>query len=60
MSAETVSPLPQRMIEDMRARKLRAATQRGHIRGCKRFAVFLKRSPEMATAEDSRRFCWPL
>jgi len=56
MSAETVSPLRQRMIEDMRARKLCAATQRGHIRGCKRFAAFLRRSPETATAEDIRRF----
>jgi site-specific recombinase XerD len=44
------------MIEDMNARKLYAGTQRGHIRGCKRFAAFLKRSPETATAEDIRRF----
>jgi len=56
MSTEAVSPLRQRMIEDMNARKLCAGTQRGHIRGCKRFAAFLKRSPETATAEDIRRF----
>src|SRR6266849_3180025 len=56
MSTDTVSPLRQRMIEDMNARKLCAGTQRGHIRGCKRFAAFLKRSPETATAEDIRRF----
>ena len=31
-------------------------TQRGHIRSCKRFAAFLKRSPDTATAEDIRRF----
>jgi hypothetical protein len=47
MSTDTVSPLRQRMIEDMNARKLCAGTQRGHIRGCKRFAAFLKRSPEI-------------
>jgi hypothetical protein len=41
------------MIEDMNARKLCAGTQRGHIRACKRFAAFLKRSPETATFEES-------
>ena len=57
MSTDTVSPLRQRMIEDMNARKLGAGTQRGHIRSCKRrFAAFLKRSPDTATAEDIRRF----
>ena len=56
MSTVTVSPLRQRMIEDMNARKLCAGTQRGHIRACKRFAAFLKRSPDTATAEDIRLF----
>src|SRR6202140_3810314 len=56
MSTVTVSPLRQRMIEDMNARKLCAGTQRGHIHSCKRFAAFLKRSPDTATAEDLRRF----
>src|ERR1700687_5758644 len=52
----TVSPLRQRMIEDMNLRKLCAGTQKGHIRSCRRFAAFLKRSPDTATAEDIRRF----
>src|SRR5881392_2204002 len=56
MSTVAVSPLRQRMIEDMNARKLCAGTQRGHIHSCKRFAAFLKRSPDTATAEDIRRF----
>src|ERR1700676_3880509 len=56
MSTVTVGPLRQRMIEDMNARKLCAGTQRGHIHSCKRFAGFLKRSPETATSEDIRRF----
>ena len=56
MSTDSISPLRVRMIEDMNARKLCAGTQRGHLRGCKRFAAFLKRSPETATAEDIRRF----
>ena len=56
MSTDAASPLRQRMIEDMNARKLGAHTQRGHIYSCKRFAAFLKRSPDTATAEDIRRF----
>jgi integrase/recombinase XerD len=56
MGTDTVNPLRQRMIEDMNARKLSAATQRGHIRSCKLFAAFLKRSAETATAEDIRHF----
>src|ERR1700739_3661105 len=41
---KTVSPLRQRMIEDMAARKLNPNTQRGHIYSCKRVAPWLKRS----------------
>ena len=56
MGKEVVSPLRQRMIEDMNARKLGKHSQRSHIRSCKRFAAFLKRSPETATPDDIRRF----
>src|SRR5438105_11329188 len=56
MTTMAITPLRQRMIEDMNARKLCAGTQRGHILSCKRFAAFLKRSPETATCEDIRRF----
>src|SRR5512137_258365 len=56
MSIDVVSPLRQRMIEDMTARKLGAGTHRLHISSCKRFAAFLQRSPETATVEDVRRF----
>ncbi len=56
MSTDSISPLRQRMIEDMNARKLCAGTQKGHIRSCRRFAAFLKRSPDTATAEDIRLF----
>ena len=56
MSKEVVSPLRQRMIEDMNARKLGAHSQRSHIHSCKRFAAFLKRSPDTATPDDIRRF----
>jgi site-specific recombinase XerD len=56
MTTEAITPLRQRMIEDMNARKLGKDTQRGHVYSCKRFAAFLNRSPETATAEDFRRF----
>jgi integrase/recombinase XerD len=56
MITDTVSPLRQRMIEDMSSRQLCAGTQKGHIRSCKRFAAFLKRSPDTATSEDIRLF----
>ena len=56
MSSDAVSPLRQRMIEDMNSRKLGAHTQKGHIYSCKRFAAFLQRSPDTATAEDIRLF----
>jgi len=44
------------MIEDMTARKLEPHSQRSHIHSCRRFAEFLKRSPDTATADDVRRF----
>ena len=56
MTTEAITPLRQRMIEDMTSRKLGAHTQRGHVYSCKRFAAFLKRSPETATCEDLRLF----
>src|SRR5258705_5775538 len=52
----TVSPLRQRMIEDMAARKLNPHTQRSHVYSCKRFAAWLKRSPDTATPDEVRRF----
>ena len=52
----TVSPLRQRMIEDMAARRLGPHLQRSHIHSCRRFAAFLKRTPDTATADDVRRF----
>ncbi len=56
MTTKAITPLRQRMIEDINARKLCAGTQRDHIRSCKRFAAFLKRPPDTATLEDTRRF----
>jgi site-specific recombinase XerD len=51
-----VSALRQRMIEDMRMRKMAPMTQSAYIRNVSRLAAFLKRSPDTATIEDLRRF----
>jgi len=56
MTDEAMSPLRRRMIEDMTIRKLAPKTQEGYIRTIKKFAVFLGRSPDMASPEDVRRF----
>jgi integrase/recombinase XerD len=56
MSMRTISPLRQSMIDDMTARQMGPKTQQDYIRSCKRFTVFLGRSPETATADDIRRF----
>jgi integrase/recombinase XerD len=55
-SNQTLTPLRQRMLEDMRMRKLSDGTQRGYIRAVKRLAVYLGRSPDTASVEDLRRF----
>ena len=56
MTEERVSPLRQRMIEDMNIRGLREKTQKAHIRNVKHFAAFLGRSPDTATREDLRAY----
>jgi integrase/recombinase XerD len=48
--------LRRRMIEDMRGRNLGPHSQRNHLNSCARFAAFLERSPDTATADDIRRF----
>jgi len=51
MSTDAITPLRHRTIEDMNARKLGSSTQRRHIHSCKRFAAYLNRSPDAATAK---------
>jgi len=50
------SPLRQRMIEDMTARRYTEKVQKDYLRHVRSFAVFLGRSPDAATAEDVRLF----
>ena len=52
----SVSPLRQKLIDDMTMRHFSAATQRNYIRDVGRFASFLRRPPDTATTEDVRQF----
>lgn len=54
--AAPVSPLRQRLIDDMTMRYFSRDTQRNYIRDVGRFATFLGRPPDSATANDLRRF----
>lgn len=55
-STQPLSPLRQRMLEDMRMRKLEPRTQEAYIRAVRKLAAYLKRSPDAATVEDLRNF----
>jgi integrase/recombinase XerD len=56
MTDECISPLRQRMIEDMSLRHFGEKTQKDYIRAVKNLTIFLGRSPDTATAEDLRCF----
>ena len=56
MTEKPISPLRQRMIEDMTARHFAEKAQTDYIRYVKSFAAFLGRSPDTASAEDLRLF----
>lgn len=55
-STPGVTPLRQRMLDDMRMRKLDEKTQTSYIRAVRKLAAFLGRSPDTATVDDLRRF----
>src|SRR6476620_9331752 len=52
MSEKPISPLRQRMIEDMSVRNFVEKTRNDYIRHVKTFTAFLGRSPDTATPED--------
>ena len=55
-SISPVSGLRQRLIEDMNLRHFSMETQRNYTRDIGRFATYLGRPPDTATAEDLHRF----
>jgi site-specific recombinase XerD len=56
VTAQAISPLRQRMIDDMRMRQLADKTQSHYLRAVRQFSVFLGRSPDTAAIEDLRRY----
>jgi len=52
----TISPLRQRFIDDMTARKLAPETMRNYLREVVQFSVFCGGFPQRATGEDLRRY----
>ena len=56
MTDTRISPLRQRMIDDMTIRKMASKTQAAYIRAVKNLTIFLGRSPDTASSEDLRRF----
>jgi integrase/recombinase XerD len=56
MTDECITPLRQRMIEDMSLRHFGEKTQKDYIRAVKNLTIFLGRSPDTASNEDLRLF----
>jgi len=56
MSKKPVSPLRQRLIDDITARLFSEDTKRDYVRNVRNFTAFLGRSPDTATSDDLRRF----
>ena len=56
MTEKAISPLRRRLLEDMAIRRLSPKTQLHYVRHVKRFADFLGRSADKATAEDVHRY----
>ena len=56
MTEKAISPLRQRLIDDMAIRQLGLKTQHEYIRHVKSFADFVGRSPDKATTEDVHRY----
>ena len=55
-ATQPISPLRQRMIEDMNLRKLAPKTQDAYIRAVKKLGDYLGHSPHTASKEDLRQF----
>ena len=55
-STDKISPLRQRMIDDMQMRQFAPATQRNYLRAIREFAAYLKHSPARASAEELRQY----
>lgn len=55
-TTHSASPLRQRMLDDMRMRKLEPKTQQAYVRAVRKLTAYLQRSPDTTSAEDLRNF----
>jgi integrase/recombinase XerD len=56
MPDNPISPLRQRLIDDMTARRYGEKVQKAYVRHVRTFTAFLGRSPDTASSEDLRRY----
>jgi integrase/recombinase XerD len=54
--SEQVSPLRQRMIDDMTIRNMSQNTQKAYIRAVKNFGIYFRKSPDKLSFEDVRKY----
>jgi integrase len=54
--SQQISPLRQRMIDDMTIRNMSPLTQKSYIRAVKNFSRFFQRSPDKLTFEHAREY----
>jgi len=54
--SKPISPLRQRMTDDMKLRNMSPATQGAYVRAVKNLSAFLGRSPDQLTFEDVRAY----
>src|SRR4051794_1919942 len=54
--SQQVSPLRQRMIDDMAIRNMSPLTQKSYVRAVKNFSNFFRQSPDKLTFEDVRKY----
>ncbi len=54
--SEQMTPLRQRMIEDMKLRNMSAGTQSAYVRAVKNLSLFFRRSPDKLSFEDVRKY----
>jgi hypothetical protein len=55
-STQEISPLRQRMLEDMRLRKLAPHTQASYVRAVRKLAGYLRRPPDTATGSANHAY----
>jgi integrase/recombinase XerD len=56
MTTQTITPLRQRMLDDMKLRNMTTGTRRSYVRSVAGFSAFHGRSPDELTLEDVRDY----